>query len=365
MKFTPLPHFPNSERIKRYIKRNAFFYHFLVSAKGAVTGFLGILRNQKGAKEYLFSTASFFIRSSFISGMPSNATIEPTNICNLRCPVCETGAGILNREKRNMALEEFKIIADKIAPFTNTLMFYFMGEPFLNNDIYEMIKYAKKKRIPFVTTCSNGSFVNPVKLVESGIDEVSFQICGLTKDIHGIYRVDSDLDSVIINLKETIDARNASKSRMRITCGYILMKQNEHQLADFKKYMRQIGVDEAVVIDPCVRTLEQARKFLPSDKNHWIYDPVAFEQGKLEPKSTPKNSCPWIYYSITILADGSVVPCCRDASGNLIMGNILSRDIKKIWNGRHFREFRKEVMFKKSAVSICNLCSSFGIARLR
>jgi len=365
MKFTPLPHFPNSERIKGHIKQNAFFYRFLVSIKGVILGSLGILRNQKGAKEHLFSTASFFVKSCSISGMPTNITIEPTNICNLRCPVCETGAGVLNRGKRSMTLEEFKVIADKISPFANTFMFYFMGEPFLNNDIYEMIKYAKNKEIPFVTTCTNGSFVDPEKLVESGIDEVSFQICGLTKDIHKIYRTGSDLNLVMNNLKKTICARNASKSKMRIVCGFILMKQNEHEVDDFKKYMQQIGVDEAIVIDPCVRSLDQGRNFLPSDTNHWLYDPAAFERGELKPKITLKNGCPWIYYSVAILANGDVVPCCRDANGYLVMGNILSQDMKEIWNGKHFQEFRKKVIFNRSEVDICNLCSSFGIARLR
>ena len=39
-----------------------------------------------------------------------NITVEPTNFCNLFCPICETGAGILGREADHMTFEQFKTI---------------------------------------------------------------------------------------------------------------------------------------------------------------------------------------------------------------------------------------------------------------
>jgi MoaA/NifB/PqqE/SkfB family radical SAM enzyme len=60
-------------------------------------------------------------------------------------------------------------------------MFYFMGEPFLNKQAYEMIRYAKETGIPFITTCTNGDPVQPEKLIEYGLDEVNFQIGGMLK----------------------------------------------------------------------------------------------------------------------------------------------------------------------------------------
>ena len=99
-----------------------------------------------------------------------NITIEQTNVCNLDCPVCETGAGILGRTKGHMSLEQFRTIIDKVGAHTNTLMFYFMGEPFLNKHAYDMIRYAKQAGIPFIETCTNGDFVDPVKIVASGLD---------------------------------------------------------------------------------------------------------------------------------------------------------------------------------------------------
>ena len=52
---------------------------------------------------------------------------------------------------------------DEVAPYTSTLLFYFMGEPFLNKNAYEMIRYARENGI-FVETCTNGDFVDAEEL---------------------------------------------------------------------------------------------------------------------------------------------------------------------------------------------------------
>lgn len=351
--------------IKNIIKKNRSIYHILASAIGFYRGLMGILKGRKGSRGYALSTISFLLRSRSILGLPVNITVEPTNICNLKCSVCETGAGILKRPKRNMSLDEFRMIADKIAPFTNTLMLYFMGEPFLNSNIYEMIRYVKDKGIPFVTVCTNGDVVNPEKLIDSGIDEINFQICGLTKDVHEMYRVGSNLDVVMDNLKKTIEARNRHRAKTRIVCGFILMKQNEHQVKDFDSIMKRMGVDEAIVIDPCVRTLEQGRRYLPSDKKHWLYDPEALSRGELKPASVLKRTCPWLYYSAAIQVNGDVVPCCRDVDGDLVMGNIFKQDFGSIWNGTKFMDFRKDINDGKGKAAICRLCSGYGPANLK
>jgi radical SAM protein with 4Fe4S-binding SPASM domain len=279
--------------------------------------------------------------------------------------VCETGAGILGRSPQAMTFPEFQRIIDKISPHTNTLMFYFMGEPFLHKDAYRMIRYAKKKNIPFVTSCTNGDVVNPEKLIESEIDEISFQIGGITQQTHQTYRQGSRLDRVLDNLEKTVLARNQSGAKTQIVCGFILMKHNEHEAQAFQSMMAKIGVDRALIVDPCVRNIEQAQRMLPRDRTHWAYDPAALERGILKPRITPRNSCPWIYYSLTVQVNGDVVPCCRDPKGQYIMGNLLRQDLDEIWNGKKFQDFRKKLLTDQKHIDICRLCSGFGVSRVK
>ena len=333
-------------------------------AVGLAVGVWGLVRGRRGSTNHLRSTLSLATGATRIAGRPMNVTIEPTNACNLECPVCETGAGVLGRETGHLSLAQFSSIIDRIGSHTNTLMFYFMGEPFLNPQAYEMIRYAKDAGIPFIETCTNGDFVNPGRIVTCGLDKVSFQIGGITQETHEGYRVGGQLDRVMKNLRETIRLRNESGSSLRIEVGFILMKHNEHEVDDFRRSMLALGADGTVVIDPCVRTIAQGKQFLPSDRAHWIYDEGAFERGVLRPKVLPDNVCPWIYYSIAIHVNGNVVPCCRDPRGEEVMGNILEQDFDEIWNGPKFVSLRERIQKDQGSVGICRLCSSYPVSKV-
>ena len=332
------------------------------TAVGLALGALGLLRGRRGSLHHLRSTVSLARGTTTVSGRPMNITIEPTNACNLECPVCETGAGILGRATGHMTFEQFQTIIDKVGPHTNTLMFYFMGEPFLNKYAYEMIRYAKDNGIPFIETCTNGDFVDAEKLLDSGLDRVSFQIGGITQATHEVYRVRGQLERVMRNLRDTIRIRNARRAKLRIEVGFILMKHNEHEADEFQRMMLGLGADEATVIDPCVRTIEQGKQFLPVNKLHWFYDEQAFERGILRPKVLPDNVCPWIYYSLAIHVNGNVVPCCRDPRGTEVMGNLLEQDLDEIWNGEKFRSLRERIARDQGSVDICRLCSSYPVS---
>ncbi len=345
--------------IKRVVKQFPRLYRFLLFNYPYLSAIKGFFQGRRGSRDHIRSTKSLITKSSIIAGRPINITIEPTNLCNLDCPVCETGAGILGRPDGSMSLDQFKNIIDKVATHTNTLMFYFMGEPFLNKQSYEMIRYAKDEGIPWITTCTNGDPIQPENLVKSGIDEVSFQIGGMTQETHQVYRVNSNLKRVMKNLQDTVRLKREHSSGIRIECGFILMKHNEHEVDEFYRVMKEFGVDEANVVDPCVRDMEQGNLYLPTDKKHWFYDVEAFNLGKLKPKDIPDNRCPWIYYSLAVLVNGDVVPCCRDPKGEHVMGNLLSQNLDEIWNGERFQNFRQRIHDDQGSVKICQLCSSY------
>ena len=157
------------------------------------------------------------------------------------------------------------------------------------------------------------------------------------------------------------EKRRHPRSKTKVGVGFIVMKHNEHEVDEFLKLAREIGVDDAQVISPCVRTVEQGRKLLPRDGKYWLYDRKALDRGILRPKLVPYNHCEWLYYSVTILWNGDVVPCCRDAQGEYVMGNILEQDFNEIWNGRKFKEFRRRVNSDQANLGLCRLCSGYGV----
>jgi radical SAM protein with 4Fe4S-binding SPASM domain len=325
-------------------------------------------RRPRGNRNFIWSAISQMIGSERAYGYPVSITIEPANICNLRCPVCETGDGTLGRKPQMMNYGEFVKILDKVGPGANHLIFYFMGEPFVNPDAYRMVRYARDMGL-YVTSCTNGEVIDPEKLYESGINQISFQIGGATQETHSIYRVNGNIRNVLDKVSkyvEIIQRRGRKDSENRVELGFIVMRHNEREVEQFFKMALSLGVDKGAIINPCVRTPQQARVLLPESDSYWIYDREKFErEGYLVPKRIyPDNLCPWLYDSITVQVNGDVVPCCRDPQGRRTVGNLLRQSLEEVWNGPRLRAFRREVLDRQREIDICRLCPGEGFATL-
>ena len=77
--------------VKDWIKQHSLPYRTAIFLKSIPHGIKGLIKGKRGAWDHLKATMSFVTRADRIAGRPINITIEPTNLCNLECPVCETG----------------------------------------------------------------------------------------------------------------------------------------------------------------------------------------------------------------------------------------------------------------------------------
>ena len=64
-------------------------------------------------------------------------------------------------------------------------------------------------------------------------------------------------------------------------------------------------------------------------------------------------TAPW--RGLTVLCDGSILPCCRDVRGRYTMGNVAD-GVLKVWNNQRFRAFRKNLARRRDKMPICNVC---------
>lgn len=322
-----------------------------------------IKKKPRGLYHLLLNTLFYYLKIPQVWGTPTHYTIEPINACDMHCAICETGAGVLKRKKMSLSFNEFKIILDKIKAFANTIHLYFMGEPFLNKDIYRMIQLARKHAL-FVTTCTNGHFIDAEYLVDSGLNEIHFQVGGLDQKMHERYRANGNLKTTLENITAVRKEREAKKALYpRIVFGFIVMKHNEHQVTDVESFARKVGADKVNIIAPCVRTVEQAKQLVPSNEQYVYYDMDALRKNNiLKPKGT--FYCPWVFNSLVIMANGDIVPCCRDAQGRYVFGNIFRDSLSTIWKSQQFIEFRKKIALEEHYQTLCTLCSGYGIPEL-
>ena len=176
----------------------------------------------RGWKSLLYNTAMAKAKRVGPLMLPVHISIEPTNVCNLRCPVCETGNGSMQRTPGMLDVHLYKRFIDEIAPHTAVLMYYFMGEPFLNKRAYEMIRYARQKDI-YVETCSNGDYVDPAGVIYSDINQISIQIGGMTQ------RGEAQVIGATVPLSEmfgySTDLRSATQGRATYTMQFAMYQE--------------------------------------------------------------------------------------------------------------------------------------------
>ncbi len=124
---------------------------------------------------YYLVKISLLIKSPKVLGYPFYLMIEPTNICNLKCPLCPTGEGTLVRQNGLMDFSIFKRAIDELGEYLLELNITNYGEPFIHKELLKMIVYIKEKGIK-VTLGTNGHYFNDEfsakNLILSGVDEI-------------------------------------------------------------------------------------------------------------------------------------------------------------------------------------------------
>lgn len=147
--------------------------------------FLGKLTARRiwnALKVYGSYQVSRFSKKPVQWGFPISISFEPTTSCNLRCPECSSGLRAFTRPTGMLQKDFFRETIDDIYKDLLYLIFYFQGEPYLNPDFLEMVKYAHDKGI-YTATSTNAHYLTDEKAkktVESGLDRLIISIDGTT-----------------------------------------------------------------------------------------------------------------------------------------------------------------------------------------
>src|SRR5450432_1852526 len=127
------------------------------------------------------------------------------------------------------------------------LIFYFQGEPYLNRDFLEMVKYASSKRL-YTATSTNAHYLTDTvarKTVESGLDRLIISIDGTTQEVYQQYRVGGNINKVIEGARNIVKWKKELKSKTPfVFFQFLVVKPNEHQIEDIKKLAAEVGVNE-------------------------------------------------------------------------------------------------------------------------
>ena len=208
---------------------------------------LSISRALNGIKVLSSYYISKWFKKPVQWGYPISISFEPTTSCNLRCPECPSGLRAFTRPIGMLQKNFFKETIDQLAKELWYLVFYFQGEPYLNPDFLDMVKYASSKKI-YTATSTNAHYLseeNAKRTIESGLDRLIISIDGTTQEVYQQYRIGGNLEKVIEGTKNIVKWKKAMKSKTPfIVFQFLVVKPNEHQIEDVKQLAKQIGVDD-------------------------------------------------------------------------------------------------------------------------
>lgn len=282
----------------------------------------------------------------FCAYPPTFLWIEPTNRCNLRCVMCPTS---LRKDVETGFMEWtlYERIIDEAAPFVSGVNLFLGGESLLHKDIFRMIRYATEKGIQ-TRLNTNATLLNEKRarqLLDSGLDYLLFSFDGYDKESYERIRVNADFEDTLekvigfCRLKAELGKRKPYTVLQSVTV-------YEEQETSWKREEFRHRFD-GLLID----------QFLVREVHSWRGLFAKKEDFLLKPWGKRYNPCPFIWNTMSILWDGTVVPCCLDFWGVYPAGHVTNASLRDLWNGEPLLALRRSLAHEEyEGHPLCGKC---------
>jgi radical SAM protein with 4Fe4S-binding SPASM domain len=246
-----------------------------------------------------------------------------------------------------MSIDEFRIVVEKIRPFTNYIYLHVLGEPLLHPQLNEILAIAENAGLNINIT-TNGGLLDKKKeiLLSHTIRQINISLHDAEENIamekwHDYLETATDYATKAaaksyVCLRLWNSTNESSKEFNEECLSHIAEKFN----LTVETLLSKTGGNGIKLADHIF--LQRAPRFEWPDEN---------QTGQ----QTHKN-CYALRDHIAILADGQVVPCCLDADANMKLGNIFTEDLSTILQKERAKDIKKGFEQRKIVEPICATC---------
>ena len=308
--------------------------------------------------------------------------IEVTNVCNLNCDFCPKH----RRQNRQLTIEEFDLLTDKIRGRVIFLYFHLMGEPLLHPLLPDFIRIAREKGFRTVLT-SNGTLLDKALNLLSSLPH-KVQLSLHSHESNGKGKLDEYINKVM---------QFAIPAAEQGTCVVLRLwnqggreSENEQVMQLLEQYVKKPWRERPDGYRLCDNLyLEFDRKFQwpttqeppsSSPEGEGLLDSIDPLNDVFEQKEVTKNSslggspmlitseyvpkrgaevfCKALHKQIGVLADGSLVPCCMDHNGDIILGNLFTQSLDEILDSPRAKAMVEGFRHHKATELLCRNCES-------
>jgi len=294
-----------------------------------------------------------------LKSLPPQVIIDITNICNLKCPLCPTGLGLLDRNKSRMNFELYEKILDQLKTKTQVIHLYNWGEPLLLHDFPRYCEIAREKGF-VISTSSNLTMkldrLQIKDIVDSGLDRLIVSFDGLTERSYSMYRQGGDHKRLLENLELLIQTKQLLRKKYPlIVIQFVRHKGNQKEIRDLAGICYKLGADKLQIVDILLpfgkgKDPDLIEKWVTEDRLHNKDKSFEFRQSDFG------KACEHLWKYPIINHDGSISPCCFVYLSKDDLGDISQLGFKAAWNNEKYQTARR--MFAKRKVDDCPPCSS-------
>ncbi|MEC7641416.1 MAG: radical SAM/SPASM domain-containing protein [Nitrospinota bacterium] len=249
--------------------------------------------------------------------------IETTNICNATCIMCPREK--MDRLEGIMDMDLFKRIVDECKDLGATSVFLGgFGEPLMDDLLVDRVRYVKQRNM-FCNFISNGSLWNEEAargFIDAGLDEIRFSFYGQDKETYEEVHRGLNYEITRKNIYKLIDLRKTMGSKTPTILVYFLnLSQNEEHQDSFRAEWEPVA------------------DFIEIWKPHNFTDGRDYRglnvPRKKESCGRPKKG------PIQFQYDGTMIPCCYDYAGKVVLGDYNEQSIPEILKGKEYEALRQ------------------------
>lgn len=262
--------------------------------------------------------------------------VEITNICNLNCSFCSE----IKKDKKEMTIDDFRLVISKIKDYTNYIYLHIKGEPLLHSKLDELLSICDLENIK-VNITTNGT------LLKSKFNILNNHKC--------IRQINISLHSENNNsnyFEDVFDVCKTLSTKMFIsyriwTLNNLKLDEKSTKIVEKIKNSYNLSTETVDKI--------KKDKSIKIFNNTFVNKDNLFEWPDVNKNLNIDGKCYGLDTHIGILSDGTVVPCCLDSNGVINLGNIFKDNLEDILNSKLVKDM---ITGFKNNKSICDLCKN-------
>jgi MoaA/NifB/PqqE/SkfB family radical SAM enzyme len=186
------------------------------------------------------------IKGIITKKIPIYVQYAVTKNCNLRCRMCDSSAS--RKEEKELGLDQINKLADTLEKLNIGILLLTGGEPFIRNDIPEIIRIFSKKGFT-VRLQTNGILATEDKIksaYQAGMEEITISLYSLNPEKHDAITGQKGSWYKIIESIARFSQLLPSKGNL-LGINTVVCKQNLMEMPSIIKFVTRIGFYSSLI----------------------------------------------------------------------------------------------------------------------